>query len=87
VITEHAICALPETHRDWRHFAIKVRRRNNGGWVLENGGAYLRDGEWSFSGRPQEFDEQTALERAEQLAPTITVGVLTVAEALERGTR
>ena len=90
MITEHAICALPASHRDWRHFAIKVQRRGNSNdWVLNWGGLYYAgDGDWLASiGDAFEYAEVDALWMAEVLAPQLEVSGITVAEALERGTR
>lgn len=93
MITEHTICALPESNPDWRHYAIKVQRRGNTDyWVVAWSGEYLLlDGgepAWVMHpGNASQFDEQNALRAAEQLAPELVVGGFTVADALERGAR
>jgi hypothetical protein len=98
VITEHTICALPEDHRDYRHFAIKVVYRGDNLWAVTNSGNCLDvDGEWDYEPSPSSrddgwlathrFDEQTALRLAEEHAPLMTCNGLTVADVLERGQR
>lgn len=89
MITEHTVCALPEDHRDWRHFAIKVQRRGSGYWVLVNEGFYLTpDGEWTPSiADAIQLDERSALELAEEVKPSIEVNGFTVADALARSRR
>jgi len=90
MITEHTICALPEDHPDWRHFAIKVQRRRTGMWVLQWCGLYLSDGDnWlSGMGDAVEFVGAEALRVAEELAPRLSLDEgYTVARALERGRR
>ncbi len=50
MITEHAVCALPDNHRDWRYLALKVRRRDNTDRWLIVWGAYYWDGnDWCSS--------------------------------------
>ena len=93
MITEHTICALPEDHRDYRHFAIKVQRRGSGMWVLNNEGFYYvgnhsNDQRWfPHVVEAVHLDEDSALALAEELAPTIAVNGITVAEALARAGR
>jgi hypothetical protein len=87
VITEHAVCALPDDHRDWRHLVIKVQRRGTeDSWVLNHGNYHLvPDGEWSPNARyALRFDERLALEVAEHWAPRVEVNGRTAADLLAR---
>jgi hypothetical protein len=90
VITEHTICAIPEGHSLWRHFAIKVQRRGtDDSWVLNHCGFYLvADGEWSPNAPDAlRFDERLALEVAEHWAPLVESNGRTAFEAMEAGLR
>jgi hypothetical protein len=82
VITEHAICALPNDHPGWRHYALKIQRRSNtDAWVINWGGEYgwfqsLDDDEpeWVMHpGSASQFTEAEALEVAERLAPQLSI--------------
>jgi len=76
MVTEHAVCALPDDHRDWRHLAIRVQQRSNSGrWVLNHSGFFLTpDGLWSPTIQDAiEFDEQGALAQAAEWAPLVTM--------------
>lgn len=98
MITEHTICALPESNVNYRHYAITVEYRGDGLWAVCSGGfCFGTDGEWDFEPSPSSreddwlathrFDEATALELAERQAPLMTCNGITVAQALERGRR
>jgi hypothetical protein len=93
VITEHTICALPEDNVNYWHYAIQVAYRGDGLWAVLNGGFCLGvDSAWDYEPSPScrdddwlathRFDETTALQLAEEIAPTITVNGFTVADAL-----
>lgn len=85
MITEHTVCGLPEDNVNWRHYAIKVQRRGSTGrWLICWPGYYLdSSGEWSPSmGDADEFSEDQALRIAGDLALTLEVNGITVAEAL-----
>ena len=87
MITEHAICALPADHRDWRHLVIRVQRRGSeDSWVLNHGNYYLvPDGEWSPDrSAALRFDEHLALEVAEHWAERVEVNGLTAFDLLNR---
>jgi hypothetical protein len=91
MVTEHTICALPEGHVDYRHFAIKVQHRSDDFWVLYWGGLYwTASGDWTAN-RPDAFlfgpGVAGALSLAEQLAPQLNVNGYSVADVLERGRR
>jgi len=90
VITEHAVCFVPEGHSLWRHYAIKVQRLGaTDSWVLNHVGFYLGlHNEWSPN-RPDalRFDERAALEVAEYWAPLIEVNGRTAHEAMDAGLR
>ena len=79
MITEHAVCALPDDHRDWRHYALKVKRRGASDfWVIEWSGEYLDldfgDVHWVGSpGSATRFMEAAALQEAERLAPQLSI--------------
>ncbi|GIM88804.1 hypothetical protein [Paractinoplanes toevensis] len=88
MITEHAICTIPEGHSLWRHFAIKVQRKGSTDeWVLIHCGYYLvPNGEWSPDARAAlRFDEKLALEVAEHWAPRVESNGRTAYEAMEAG--
>jgi hypothetical protein len=93
VITEHTICALPADHPEWRHYAIKVQRRNNGDWVLNLGGEYLSSNPNAEAGwYPGLADainhsEEEALALAEELAPHVECNGFTVDDVLARYAR
>jgi hypothetical protein len=85
VITEHAICALPVDHRDWRYLVIRVQRRGNTDrWVLNHDNSYLTaDGEWSPSiSDATQVAEAVALELAAEWAPLVEVGGRTAADLI-----
>lgn len=87
MVTEHAICALPADHRDWRHLVIRVQRRGNTDeWVLNHGNYYLTPtGDWSPDRRAAlTADEDHALTTAENWAPLVEVNGLTAADVLNR---
>jgi hypothetical protein len=98
MITEHTVCALPEDNVNWRHYAITVEYRGDGRWAVMSGGfCFDADGDWDYEPSPSSrdddwlathrFDEQTALRLAEEQAPLMICNGITVAEALDRGTR
>lgn len=90
MITEHAVCAAPEGHSLWRHYAIKVQRRGtDDSWVLNHCGFYLVvDGEWSPNAADAlRFDERLALSVAEHWAPLVEANGRTAFEAMEAGLR
>jgi hypothetical protein len=91
VITEYAICALPEDNVNWRHYAIKVQRRSNtNSWVLQQSGAYFTGSDFTspmVTDAVTFHDEQAALELADRLAPTVEVDGITAQQALERSRR
>ena len=87
MITEHAICALPADHRDWRHLVIRVQRRGtDDSWVLNHGNYYLvADGEWSPSQSDAlRFNETLALEVAEHWSERVEVNGLNAFDLLNR---
>ena len=90
MITEYAVCALPDTHRDWRYLVLRVKRRGNTDrWLIEHAGAYYWTGDdWypSMSGA-REYDLQGALDLAEQLKIQVEVDGLTAADLIERSPR
>jgi hypothetical protein len=93
VITEYAVCALPQDHAGWRHYALRVQRRAaTDNWVVAWVGEYLwlngGEPEWVMNpGNASQFTEESALSVAEQLAPEIVVNDITVRQALERSWR
>ncbi len=98
MITGHTICALPADDVNYRHYAITVEYRSDGMWAVCSGGFCLgTDGEWEYepssSNRDDDwlashrFDEQTALQLAEEQAPLMTCNGITVQEALARSDR
>lgn len=86
MITEYAVCALPDDHRDWRYLVLRVKRRGNTDRWLVTWGAYFWDGnDWYPSGsNAAEYDEHDALDMADRLKGTIDVNGLTAADLLER---
>ena len=87
MITEHAICALPVDHRDWRYLVIRVQRRGaTDEWVLNHSNFYLvANGEWSpEQAAALRFDERLALEVAEHWAPRVEVNGRTAYDLLDR---
>ena len=87
MITEYALCALPDWHADWRHLAIRVRRRGPGDrWLLTHGAYYLTgDGDWSPAIEDAvEYGETDALRIAEQQTVLVEVNGLTAADLLNR---
>lgn len=84
MITEHAICALPDNHRDWRHLALKVQRRGSTDrWVIEHCGYWWTGSDWFPSiTQAAEYDEAGALEHAERLKVQVEVNGLTAADLL-----
>ncbi len=89
MITEHAICALPDDHRDWRHLVLRVKRRGNTDRWLITWGPYCWNGaDWHPSmADAAEYDEAGALHLAEQLKFQVDVNGLTAADLLERNPR
>lgn len=87
MVTEHAVSALPEDHRDWRHFVIRVQRRGSSDrWVLQHSPFYLTpDGLWSPAiSDAVELTEATALAQAAEWAPLVEVNGATAADLLNR---
>lgn len=87
MITEYAVCALPDDHPEWRHLVLRVRRRGNTErWLIEHGGYYWAGFDWypSMSGA-QEYSEERALALADQLTAQVDVNGLTAADFLARG--
>jgi hypothetical protein len=89
VITEYAVCALPEDHRDWRHLVLRVKRRGNTDrWVIEHGAFYWTGDDWYPSmGQAAEYDDAEALHLAEYLKAQVEMNGLTAADLLARGAR
>lgn len=93
MITEHAVCALPETHAAWRHYVLRVQRcGSTDWWVVAWGSEYLLltggEPEWVMHpGNASQFTEEGAISAAEQLAPLIEVNGISVQQALERSWR
>ncbi len=91
MITEHAICVLPDDHPDWRHYVLRVQRiRSTDQWVVEWGGEYLLTGgpdiEWVMRrDNASQFSEAGALAAAEDLAPQLSIRLgATAADLLNR---
>ncbi|GGN39152.1 hypothetical protein FHR83_006781 [Actinoplanes campanulatus] len=87
MVTEHAVCALPGDHRDWRHLVIRVQRRGaTDRWLVTWGAYYLTaDGDWYPSmSRAVEYDEDEALIAADMVSKTVDVNGLTAADLLNR---
>lgn len=90
MITEHAVCALPEDHRDWRHLVIRVQRRGSTDrWLASWGSYYLTAAlDWYPStSQAAEYDEAEALRVAETMAAFVDVNGLTAADLLARDGR
>lgn len=91
MITEHAICALPDDHPDWRHLVIRVQRRGSTDrWLVCWGGAYYLTTEFDWypsMSQAAEFDEADAVEAAEVMSHRVDVSGLTAADLLDRGSR
>lgn len=89
MITEYSFSAVPEEHPLRRRYTVTVKYRN-GHWVVMCDGAYL-DGGGVFTDEPVPFDETTAVQLAERVAPTIRLwtqyGEMNAAEALAAGLR
>lgn len=84
-VTEHAICALPADHPDWRHLVIRVQRRGSTDhWRVTHGGFYLTDrGEWLPNVEDaMVLSEDSALDVAHAQAPLVDVNGLTAADLL-----
>lgn len=87
MITEHAVCALPADHPDWRHLVIRVQRRGSTDrWVLNHCGYYLTVfGRWEPSmADAMHLPEAAALDAAEGHALLVEVNGLTAADLLNR---
>lgn len=87
MVTEHAVCALPADHPDWRHLVIRVQRRGSSDhWLVTWGAYYLtKDAEWYPSmSEAAEFGEPEALHAAELMAPLVDVNGLRAADLLNR---
>jgi hypothetical protein len=86
-VTEHAVCALPADHRDWRHLVIRVERIGaTDRWRVVWGAYFLTaDGGWYPSmSRAVEYDEYDALLAAEEMAKRVDVNGLTAADLINR---
>jgi hypothetical protein len=73
-VTEHAVCALPPEHRDWRHLVIRVQRRGSSDhWRVMHGCLYLTDrADWSsYVEDAVILSEESALDLAHTHAPLI----------------
>lgn len=89
MITEHAVCALPADHRDWRHLVIRVQRLGaTDRWVVRWDPYYLTAGsDWSPSrSDAAEYDEAEALRRADGMVLMVNVNGLYAADLLARET-
>ncbi len=87
MITEHAVCALPADHRDWRLWVIRVQRQGStDSWVINHGNYYLvPHGEWHpYKPDALRFDERMALEVAEHWAERVEVNGMTAFDLLNR---
>jgi hypothetical protein len=87
IVTEHAVCALPADHRDWRHLVIRVQRRGSTEhWRVMHGSFYLTDcGEWSPNVEDaMVLSEESALDFAHAQAPLVDVNGLTAADLINR---
>nr|WP_221374471.1 hypothetical protein [Actinoplanes polyasparticus] len=102
MITEYTICALPEGNINYQHYAITVSYRGEDRWAVCSGPfCFGTDGnggwEWDYEPSPSNrdddwlgrnrFDEQTALQLAEEQAPRMTCNGITVTEAMKRAER
>jgi hypothetical protein len=87
VITEYAVCALPDDHGDWRYLVLRVKRRGNTDrWLVTWRDSYWWTGDdWypSMSGA-KEYDEHDGLDMADRLKGTVEVNGLTAADLLAR---
>lgn len=92
MVTEHTVCALPEGHLNYRHYAIQIQRRNDGTWLLHHKGMYLDEGAaevdpenaWTpdRAAATRYADEQEALAVARFWADGIEINGITVEQAL-----
>lgn len=84
------VCALPESDPNHRSHVISVERISANVWLVRNGTAYLdHGGQWSMGpGEPETWQEwrarhgfhfASALQRAMEAAPTLSVNGLTPA--------
>lgn len=86
-VTEHAVCALPADHPNWRHLVIRVQRRGSTDhWRVVHASCYLTDrGDWSPNVEDAAiFSEESALDAAHAQAPHVEVSGLTAAALLSR---
>ena len=92
-ITRYTVCALPEDHPGYRHFAITVEYRGRERWAVVYGTQVLSaSGDWDYEPLNSErtdawneahrFSEDTAIRLAREQAPRITVNARTAAAAL-----
>lgn len=97
-IAKYAVSCLPRTHRSYWHFTVWVVERAPSEWeVRADGTVHDADGNPSWGPLPLEdreawqarhrFDLDTAVEIAKQIAPTLTVNGVTVADILARAER
>ena len=87
MITEHAVCALPAGHPDWRHLVIRVQRRGNTDrWLVVWGAYYLTvSSDWYPSASAAaEYGEDEALQVAETMSHVVDVNGLTAADLAGR---
>lgn len=95
--TQYEVSILPEDDINYRLYAVQVRRRSDGEWMVVNramDACYGLDGVWADGVKPygrgddwvraHRFDEETALRLAREAAPQVTVNGITAAQALER---
>lgn len=86
MITEHAVCALPADHPDWRYLVLRIKRRGSTDrWLITWGAYYWDGGDWHPSmGNAVEYDEERALHLAGQLTVQVDVNGLTAADLISR---
>jgi hypothetical protein len=88
-VSEYTVCALPEGHREYWHFAVTVNLRGDGRWTVANCGYVLSaDGTWApETSDSDRFDLDTALRLAREAAPHVTVSGWTRTAVLARDGR
>lgn len=79
----YTVSVLPEDDINYKFYAVRVERRGSGVWIVEHQGAQLHpDGSWRDHDYFSWPDADTALARAREAAPHITVNRRSVTDVL-----
>lgn len=88
-VVAYKVTTLPEDDPEVHHWTINVQRRQRRQWCIQHGGRYWNfvSGRWEYRSAAEDryryTDLDTALAKAQELAPLVRTNGFTAAEMLD----